>query len=178
MPLPEPTLAFSDDAYGETADPSLSEMYYAQQAAIESEPSSLLQKSTEQKHKKSKSRKRKLTAEDKAFPVVDISDPNEELFVKKRKIYKKKNGQKYLVRIQTEYWSKSGELVKVDPADGKDKSSESVKKIAKAVESSKPKEEPVANKKKAAKKSILGNYFIYMLLSIPICPNRWFKICH
>ena len=64
-------------------------------------------------------RKRKLSqnkTQESSVKVVSGTTPEEnELIVKKRKIYKKKKGEKILLRIQTEFWSKSGELVKVEP---------------------------------------------------------------
>ena len=82
---------------------------------------------SENKEKKSKNhkKKRKLSqskseesSEKVAFDAKQ--DKEDELTVKKRKIYKKKKGEKILVRIQTEFWNKSGKLVKVESMEVKD----------------------------------------------------------
>eukprot|EP00794_Sanderia_malayensis_P008035 gene8035-8896_t len=78
------------------------------------------------KHKKSKKMKKSLSFEASSEDFTH-SQNAQEFIIKKRKIYKKKKGQKILARIQTEYWSKSGVLLKVDPSDKKDKTSVSLK---------------------------------------------------
>ena len=52
--------------------------------------------------------------------IVGTATEDSELTVKKRKIYKKKKGEKILVRIQTEFWNKNGDLVKVEPMNIKE----------------------------------------------------------
>ena len=88
-----------------------------------------------EKRVKSHKKKRKLSKEkieDASEKVhLDTAPKEDELIVKKRKIYKKKNGEKVLARIQTEYWNKHGELVKVEPTDVKEGSQPKDKKIPK-----------------------------------------------
>ena len=81
---------------------------------------------SEDKEKKNKNhkKKRKLSQSDSQEPPkkvsLDTKKEKDKLTVKKRKIYKKKKGEKILVRIQTEFWNKNGELVKVESMDVKD----------------------------------------------------------
>eukprot|EP00112_Aurelia_sp_Birch-Aquarium-sp1_P012326 Seg2592.3 transcript_id=Seg2592.3/GoldUCD/mRNA.D3Y31 product="HMG box-containing protein 4" protein_id=Seg2592.3/GoldUCD/D3Y31 len=70
----------------------------------------------DKKHKSHK-RKRKMS-QNRSFEELPTN--NDGLVIKKRKIYKKKKGEKILVRIQTEFWNKYGELVKVEPAEIKE----------------------------------------------------------
>lgn len=77
----------------------------------------------ESKDKRDKSHKKKRKPpQDKSQDASEkceqeIAPKEDDLIVKKRKIYKKKKGEKILVRIQTEFWNKKGELVKVQPKD-------------------------------------------------------------
>ena len=74
----------------------------------------------DKKHKSHK-RKRKMS-QNRSFEELPTNDDG--LVIKKRKIYKKKKGEKILVRIQTEFWNKYGELVKVEPAEIKEAASQ------------------------------------------------------
>lgn len=78
----------------------------------------------QEKRGRSHKKKRKLSQDKEDEDSEKAQSRNiskqEDLIVKKRKIYKKKKGEKILVRIQTEFWNKSGELVKVEPKDVND----------------------------------------------------------
>ena len=82
-------------------------------------PSEVKEKKTKSHKKKRKLSQSNLLDSPKNVIVGTAAEDNE-LTVKKRKIYKKKKGEKILVRIQTEFWNKNGDLVKVEPMNIKE----------------------------------------------------------
>ena len=71
------------------------------------------------KHRSHKKKKKSLSSVNDEPKEVTV-ESKDDFIVKKRKIYKKKKGEKILVRIQTEFWDKNGALVKVEPSEIKE----------------------------------------------------------